>query len=327
MRTITLGSDGPDVGVIGLGCMGMTFSYDMETPRDEATSISVIHWALDLGMTLIDTADAYGPYTNEELVGRALADGHRERAVLATKVGLLTDSVEVANPRGRSPGAGRDGRPEHVRKSIDGSLRRLGTDHVDLYQLHRVDPQVPLEETWGAMAETVAAGKARHIGLSEVTVAEITRAQAVHPVASVQSELSLWTRDALAGVLPYCQEQGIAFLPFAPLGRGFLTGRFASSEDLPRDDFRRGLPRFQQDALRTNLAIVEQVRGVARRAGATPAQVALAWVLAQGRHVVPIPGTKTPRYLADNAGAADIELSTAELAELDALPAPQGARY
>src|SRR6516162_8762877 len=279
MRTTTLGSTGPEVGVIGLGCMGMTFSYDMETPRDDTTSISVIHRALDLGATLIDTADAYGPYTNEDLVGRALAGGYRDSAVLATKVGLLTDSVQAANPTSNSPGASRDGRPEHVRESIDGSLRRLGTDHVDLYQLHRVDPQVPLEETWGAMAETVAAGKARHIGLSEVTVAEITRAQAVHPVASVQSELSLWTRDALAGVLPYCQEQGIAFLPFAPLGRGFLTGRFASAEDLPRDDFRRGLPRFQEDALHANLAIVEQVRGVARRAGATPAQVALAWVL------------------------------------------------
>jgi len=177
------------------------------------------------------------------------------------------------------------------------------------------------------MAETVAAGKARHIGLSEVTVVEIRRAQAVHPVTSVQSELSLWTRDALAGVLPYCQERGIAFLPFAPLGRGFLTGRFASSADLPRDDFRRGLPRFQPDALRANLAIVERVRQVARRAGVTPAQVALAWVLAQGQHVVPIPGTKTPRYLADNAGAADLALSAADLAELDALPAPQGARY
>jgi aryl-alcohol dehydrogenase-like predicted oxidoreductase len=327
MRTTTLGSAGPQVGVIGLGCMGMTFSYDMETPRDEATSISVIHQALDLGMTLIDTADAYGPHTNEELVGRALAGGHREHAVLATKVGLLTDSVEVANPSGNSPGAGLDGRPEHVRASIDGSLRRLGTDHVDLYQLHRVDPQVPLEETWGAMAETVAAGKARRIGLSEVTVAEIRRAQAVHPVTSVQSELSLWTRDALAGVLPYCREQGIAFLPFAPLGRGFLTGRFASSDDLPQDDFRRGLPRFQREALRANLAIVARVRQVADRAGATPAQVALAWVLAQGRHVVPIPGTKTPRYLTDNAGAADIALSAADLADLVALPAPQGTRY
>jgi aryl-alcohol dehydrogenase-like predicted oxidoreductase len=327
MQITTLGSNGPEVGVIGLGCMGMTFSYDMETPRDEATSISVIHQALDLGMTLLDTADAYGPYTNEELVGRALAGGHRERAVLATKVGLLTDSVEVANPGSNSPGAGRDGRPEHVRKSIDGSLRRLGTDYVDLYQLHRVDPRVPLEETWAAMAETVAAGKARHIGLSEVTVAEIRGAQAVHPVTSVQSELSLWTRDALAGVLPYCREQGIAFLPFSPLGRGFLTGRLASPDDLPRDDFRRGLPRFQQDALRANLAIVERVRQVAHRAGATPAQVALAWALAQGRYVVPIPGTKTPGYLADNAGAADIALSAADLAELDALPAPQGARY
>ena len=327
MRTTTLGSNGPDVGVIGLGCMGMTFSYDMETPRDDAVSISVIHQALDLGMTLIDTADAYGPHTNEELVGRALAGGHRDRAVLATKVGLLTDSVQAANPGNSSPGASRDGRPEYVRESIDGSLRRLGTDHVDLYQLHRVDPRVPLEATWGAMAEAVAAGKARHIGLSEVTVAEISRAQAVHPVTSVQSELSLWTRDALAEVLPYCREQGIAFLPFSPLGRGFLAGRFSSFDDLPQDDFRRGLPRFQQDALRANLAIVGRVRQVAQRAGATPAQVALAWVLAQGRHVVPIPGTKTPRYLADNAAAADVELSAADLAELDALPAPQGARY
>jgi len=327
MRTTTLGSTGPEAGVIGLGCMGMTFSYDMETPRDEATSIAVIHRALEEGMTLIDTADAYGPYTNEELVGRALAGGHRDRAVLATKVGLLTDSVEVVDPGGSSPGAGRDGRPEHVRASIDGSLRRLGTDHVDLYQLHRVDPRVPLEETWGTMAETVAAGKARHIGLSEVTVTEIRRAQAVHPTTSVQSELSLWTRDALAEVLPYCQAQGIAFLPFAPLGRGFLTGRFASADDLPRDDFRRGLPRFQRDALRANLAIVGLVRAVAARAGATPAQVALAWVLAQGRYVVPIPGTKTPKYLLDNAGAADLELTAADLAELDATPAPQGARY
>jgi aryl-alcohol dehydrogenase-like predicted oxidoreductase len=327
MRTTTLGSTGPEVGVIGLGCMGMTFSYDMETPRDEATSIAVIRQALDLGMTLIDTADAYGPHTNEELVGRALAGGQRDRAVLATKVGIVRDSVEAADPSNSSADRALDGRPEYIRASIDGSLRRLGTDHVDLYQLHRVDPQVPLEESWGAMAETVAAGKARHIGLSEVTADEIKRAQAVHPVTSVQSELSLWTRDALAAVLPYCQEQGIAFLPFSPLGRGFLAGRFSSFDDLPRDDFRRGLPRFQQDALRANLAIVGRVREIATQAGATPAQVALAWVLSQGRHVVPIPGTKTPKYLADNAGAADIELSAAHLAELDALPAPEGARY
>lgn len=327
MRTTTLGSNGPEVGVIGLGCMGMTFSYDMETPRDEATSIAVIHQALDLGMTLIDTADAYGPHTNEELVGRALAGGHRDRAVLATKVGIVRDSVETADPSNDSADRALDGRPEYIRASIDGSLRRLGTDHVDLYQLHRVDPQVPLEESWAAMAETVAAGKARHIGLSEVTADEIKRAQAVHPVTSVQSELSLWTRDALAVVLPYCQEQGIAFLPFSPLGRGFLVGRFSSFDDLPQDDFRRGLPRFQQDALRANLAIVARVREIAAQAGATPAQIALAWVLSQGRHVVPIPGTKTPKYLADNAAAADIELSAAHLAELDAVPAPQGARY
>jgi len=327
MRTTTLGSKGPEVGVIGLGCMGMTHAYDMAAPREEATSISVIHQALDLGMTLIDTADAYGPYTNEELVGRALAGGHRERAVLATKVGLVTGPSAPTTPGTTSPGVGRNGRPEHIRTSIDDSLRRLGTDHVDLYQLHRVDPQVPLEETWGAMAETVAAGKARHIGLSEVTVDEIERAQAVHPVMSVQSELSLWTRDPLAEVLPYCDQQGIAFLPFSPLGRGFLTGRFTSFEDLPQDDFRRRLPRFQQDTLRANLSIVGRVRDIAERAGATPAQVALAWILTRGRHVVPIPGTKTPKYLADNAGAADIELSAADLAELDVLPAPEGTRY
>ncbi|HKR72025.1 MAG TPA: aldo/keto reductase [Streptosporangiaceae bacterium] len=327
MRTTSLGASGPEVGVIGLGCMGMTHAYDLEASRDDATSIAVIRRALDLGMTLIDTADVYGPYTNEELVGRALGGGHRERAVLATKVGLTADTVQVADPGNSSPGLARDGRPEHVRQSIDASLRRLGTDHVDLYQLHRVDPQVPLEETWGAMAETVAAGKARLIGLSEVTADEIRRAQAVHPVASVQSELSLWTPDALAEVLPYCEEHGIAFLPFSPLGRGFLTGRFASPDDLPQQDFRRGLPRFQQDALEANLAIVSLVREVAGRTGVSPAQVALAWVLAQGRYVVPIPGTKTPRYLADNAAAADVQLSDADLSDLDAVPAPVGPRY
>jgi aryl-alcohol dehydrogenase-like predicted oxidoreductase len=328
VRTTTLGGNGPEVGAIGLGCMGMTASYDLETPRDDATSIAVIHRALDLGMTLIDTADAYGPFTNEELVGRALAGGYRERAVLATKVGLIMGDIG-ANPASgtASPGAGRNGRPEHVRKSIDDSLRRLDTEYVDLYQLHRVDPEVPLEETWGTMAEAVAAGKARQIGLSEVSVAEISRAQAVHPVTSVQSELSLWTRDVLAEVLPYCTQQGIALIPFSPLGRGFLAGRFSSFDDLPMEDFRRQLPRFQRDALRANLAIVGRVRAIAERAGATPAQVALAWVLAQGRHVVPIPGTKTPRYLAENAAAADLELSAVDLAELDALPAPEGTRY
>lgn len=330
MRTTTLGSHGARVGVLGLGCMGMTHAYDPQGPRDEATSAAVIHRALEEGMTLIDTADVYGPYTNEELVGRALAGGRRDQAVLATKVGLVTDlpaDHASATPAPTSPGMSRNGRPEHVRASIDATLRRLGTDHVDLYQLHRVDPAVPLEETWGALAEVVAAGKARYIGLSEVSVEEIRRAQAVHPVASVQSELSLWTRDPLTEVLPYCEEQGIAFLPFSPLGRGFLAGRFSSSEQLAEGDFRRGLPRFQQDALAANLAIVERVRQVAGRVGATPAQVALAWVLGRGRYVVPIPGTKTPRYLAENAAAADVVLAPDELAELDGLPAPTGSRY
>lgn len=318
MRNTTLGSTGPEIGVIGLGCMGMTWAYD-PNGRDDTSSVEVLRSALDLGVTLIDTADIYGPYDNEELVGIGLGGGYRERAVLATKVGLV-------------PGTGgervvRNGRPEHIRSAIDASLRRLGTDHVDLYQLHRVDPEVPIEESWGALAEVVAAGKARAIGLSEVTVEEIRRAQAVHPVASVQSELSLWTRDPLAEVLPYTEEQGIAFLPFSPLGRGFLTGRFASAADLPADDWRATLPRFQAEALEANLALVAKVQEIAARLGATAAQVALAWVLAQGRYVVPIPGTKTPKYLADNAGAADVVLSAADLAELDALPAAVGDRY
>jgi aryl-alcohol dehydrogenase-like predicted oxidoreductase len=318
MRITKLGVDGPEVGVIGLGCMGMTWAYD-PNGRDDTASVEVLRSALDLGVTLIDTADVYGPYDNEELVGKGLAGGYRERAVLATKVGLVQgkDGARVGN----------DGRPEHVRRSIDESLRRLGTDHVDLYQLHRVDPGVPVEETWGAMAEAVAAGKARQLGLSEVTVEQIERARAVHPVASVQSELSLWTRDALAEVVPYTEANGIAFLPYSPLGRGFLAGRFSSSADLPADDWRSTLPRFQADALAANQALVDTVRRTADRHGATPAQVALAWVAAQGRYVVPIPGTKTPKYLADNAGAADLTLTAADLAELDALPAPVGDRY
>jgi len=306
--------------------MGMSYAYTGAC-RDDAESIRTIHRALDLGVTLIDTAEVYGPYTNEELVGRALAGPHRERAVLATKVGLLADTPAAAGRASASPGMGRDGRPEHIRKSIDASLKRLRTDHVDLYQLHRVDPEVPLEESWGAMAEVAAAGKARLIGLSEVTVDEIRRAQAVHPVAAVQSELSLWTRDPLPEVLPYCERQGIAFLPFSPLGRGFLVGRIASADQLPEGDFRRGLPRFQPEALRSNLAIVDRVRDVAGRVGATPAQIALAWVLRQGSYVIPIPGTKTPRYLLDNAAAADLELDEIDLGVLDALPAPEGGRY
>ncbi|MHA6760105.1 aldo/keto reductase [Streptacidiphilus sp. PAMC 29251] len=326
MRTTTLGSKGPQVGAIGLGCMGMTHAYDPEG-RDDAVSADVVRQAVDLGVTLIDTSDVYGPFTNEELVGRALAEAPggslRDRVVLATKVGLTFDGGTL------SSGAElvRNGRPEHVRAAIDASLGRLRTDRVDLYQLHRVDPDVPIEETWGALAEAVTAGKALQIGLSEVSVEEIARAQAVHLVASVQSELSLWTRDALAEVLPYCEREGIAFLPFSPLGRGFLTGSISSVDDLPADDWRRTLPRFQADALAANQALVQAVRTIAERHGATPAQIALAWVLAQGRYVVPIPGTKTPKYLVDNAGAAEVALTADDLAQLDALPAPTGTRY
>ncbi|MBB4932036.1 aryl-alcohol dehydrogenase-like predicted oxidoreductase [Lipingzhangella halophila] len=317
MRSTTLGATGPEVGVIGLGCMGMTFAYD-PAGRDDEVSVSVIHRALDLGMTLVDTADVYGPHTNEQLVGRALAD-RRDRAVLATKVGL-----EAAPGQKR---LARNGRPDHVRDAVDASLRRLGTDRIDLYQLHRVDPEVPIEETWGVMAEAVKAGKVRALGLSEVSVAEIERAAAVHPVTSVQSELSLWTRDALSEVVPYCEANGIAFLPFSPLGRGFLTGSIQSATDLQEGDMRRNNPRFQPEAIEANQAIADRVRKIGERRGGTAAQVALAWVRAQGRYVVPIPGTKTPRYLEANAGAADLVLSPEDLAELDALPPAQGERY
>ncbi|ASU83783.1 aldo/keto reductase [Nocardiopsis gilva YIM 90087] len=316
MRTTTLGADGPSVGVIGLGCMGMTWAYDRQN-RDDDTSVSVIHRALDIGVNLLDTSDVYGPFTNEELVGRALAE-RRDEAVLATKVGLYIDDNGTMR---------RNGRPEHIRAGIDASLRRLGTDHVDLYQLHRVDPDVPIEESWGAMAEAVAAGKVRAIGLSDVSVVEIKRAMAVHPVASVQSELSLWDKGALADVVPFCAENGIAFLPFSPLGRGFLTGRFSSVDDLPEDDWRRGNPRFQSEALAANQVITDRVKGIAERREVPPAQIALAWLCAQGTHVIPIPGTKTPRYLDSNAAAGDVRLSPDELAELDGVPEARGERY
>ncbi|MCC9197275.1 aldo/keto reductase [Arthrobacter sp. zg-Y820] len=325
MRTTTLGTNGPDVGVIGLGCMGMSYAYDMDAERDDATSVAVIRGAIEFGATLIDTADVYGPYTNEELVGRALQDGYRDRAVLSTKVGLEVSTASRGS--GTLPGLTVNGRPGHIRESIDGSLQRLGTDHVDLYLLHRVDPQVPLEESWGAMAQAVQDGKARAIGLSEASVEQIRLAQTVHPVTAVQSELSLWTRDRLSDVVPYCEEQGMAFLPFSPLGRGFLTGRFTSFDDLPADDMRRRLPRFQQDNLKANLAIVQRVRDVAERVGATPAQVALAWVVAQGRRVIPIPGTKSPKYLRDNVMAGELQLSGEDLAMLDNAPLPEGGRY
>lgn len=316
-----LGNSDITVGAIGLGCMGMTWAY-APADRDEARSIAVIHRAIELGVTLIDTADMYGPFTNEELVGRALV-GRRDAVVLATKCGLV---VEAAPPTAPTYVMRRDGRPEHVRAALDASLGRLGTDHVDLYQLHRVDPDVPIEETWGAMAEHVAAGKARAIGLSEVTVDELARAHAIHPVASVQSELSLWTRDPLADVLPWCEAHDVAFIPFSPLGRGFLTGRQAGAT-YAADDFRAGSPRFSDAARAANQAIVDRVEAIARANGAAAGQVALAWVLAQGAQVVPIPGTRRLTYLEENAAAAGLSLSESEVEDLDALPPAVGARY
>jgi aryl-alcohol dehydrogenase-like predicted oxidoreductase len=308
---------GRDTGRIGLGCMGMTWAYGA-SDRDETESVATIHRALELGVTLLDTADMYGPFTNEELVGRALA-GRRDEAVLATKCGLVVEDAAEYVLR-------KDGRPEHVFAAVDGSLRRLGTDFIDLYQLHRVDPEVPLEETWGAMASLVAAGKVGAIGLSEVGIDELERAHAIHPVASVQSEGSLWTRDAFAEVVPWCAAHGAAFLPFAPLGRGFLTGAL-TPQKFPSGDFRKNNPRFQPEAMDANAALVETVKAVASRHDATPAQVALAWLLAQGDHVAPIPGTKRRSRLEENAAAASVELTAQDLADLDALPEPVGSRY
>jgi aryl-alcohol dehydrogenase-like predicted oxidoreductase len=316
MRTRTLGQGGPEVGAIGYGAMGLTWAYGH---REGVDGVAVIHRAIELGCTLIDTADMYGPYTNEELVGRALS-GRRDEVTLATKCGIVVENAEKLE-------LGRDGSPAHIRASIDGSLRRLGTDHVDLYYLHRPDPQVPIEESVGALAEVVAAGKARAIGLSEVTLDELQRADAVHPIAAVQSELSLWTRGPLADVLPWCAANGTAFVPFSPLGRGFLTGRLRSRDDLEEGDARRRWPRFEQQALDANRAIVETVERVAARHGAAPGQVALAWTLARGDHVIPIPGTKRIAYLEENAGGADLELSAEDLAALDTVPEAVGTRY
>lgn len=315
MAKRTVGSR--SVGAVGLGCMGMTWAYGKgETER--ADHIRVIQRALDLGANLIDTADVYGPYTNEELVGEALV-GHRERALLATKVGLTTDPVKHEITR--------NGRPEHVRASIDDSLKRLRVDAVDLYQLHRVDPEVPIEETWGAMAETVKAGKTKAIGLSEVTLEELERAQRIHPVTSVQSELSLWTRDHLA-IVRKCAADGVAFLAYSPLGRGFLTGRFTSTSDFEDGDWRRNNPRFKDEAtMKANLALVEQVGTVAKKHGASLGQIALAWTLAQGATVIPIPGTRKIARLEENIAAAEVKLDAADLTLLDALPEAKGARY
>ncbi|TDW23814.1 aldo/keto reductase [Kribbella kalugense] len=309
------------VSSLGLGCMGMSQSYGVRA--DDAESIATLHAAIDAGCTFIDTADVYGDGENEELVGRALA-GRRDEVVLATKFGFKRPASAVALP------SVVDGSPAYAREAIDASLRRLGVDHVDLWYLHRRDPQVPIEETVGAMASMVEAGKVRYLGLSEVNGETVRAAHAVHPISAVQSEWSLWTRDPETVVLPTLRELGVGFVPFSPLGRGFLTGQIKSEADFPEDDMRRGLPRFQGENFQRNLDLVAAVQSLAAEKGVTASQLALAWLLAQGNDVAPIPGTKRRTYLAENLGALDVSLSADELAALDAtFPADSvaGQRY
>ena len=317
MERRPLGSSGFEVSRIGLGCMPMSWGYNFGESSEEE-SIGAIHRAIELGVNHFDTADVYGPYTNEELVGRALS-GRRDEVVLATKVGVKV------GPNGGYPLL-RDGRPEQILAEVDGSLRRLRTDAIDLYYLHRIDEKVPFDDQWGAMASLVDAGKVRALGLSEASIDELERARAIHPVAALQSELSLWTRDPLDEVLPWCRDHGVAFVPFSPLGRGYLTGTLtrAPFEGL---DFRATNPRFTPEALEANTAIVDVVRRVGERHGATPAQIALAWCLAQGDHVLPIPGTKRIRYVQENVAAASLDLTAQDLAELDDVPKALGSRY
>lgn len=317
MKHITLGTRGPDIARIGLGCMGMSAFYT-GAALDDAGSIATIHRALDLGVTFFDTAEMYGPYLNEELLGKALGS-RRDEVTLATKFGTIRNTSDGKY--------GPDGSAANVRLSIEGSLRRLGTEVVDLYYLHRVDPGVPIEETVGALSELVAEGKIRHIGLSEAAPETIRRAHAVHPITALQTEYSLWSRDPEAEILPTVRELGIGFVPYSPLGRGFLTGSIRSLDALDESDFRRANPRFAGDNLRENIAIVEEVDQIAASLDATPAQVALAWLLAQGDDIAPIPGTKRITYLEENLGADGLVLSTEALSRLDALRVPAGDRY
>ncbi len=320
MKAAQLGRNGPEVPALGFGCMGLSDFYTTNKP-DETVGIDIIRRALDAGIRFLDTADMYGPWTNEVLVGKAIA-GRRKDAFIATKFGI------VRNERGERLGI--SGRPEYVRSACDASLKRLGVEQIDLYFQHRVDPNVPIEETVGAMAELVRAGKVRYLGLSEASVDTIRRAHGVHPITAVESEYSLWTRDPEQDVLRLCRKLGIGFVAYSPLGRGFLTGRFKDPSEFDVTDFRRHTPRFQEENLARNLALVERVKQIAMEKECTPAQLALAWVLAQGRDIVPIPGTTNPTRLDENIAALDVELDAATLERIDAeipMGAAAGARY
>ncbi|MEQ9771464.1 aldo/keto reductase [Pectobacterium jejuense] len=315
MQQRKLGANGPQVSAIGLGCMGMSDFYS--TAQDEKESIATLHRALELGVTLLDTADMYGPHTNEQLLGKAIK-GKREQVFLATKFGIIRDP---ANPNAR----GVCGKPDYIRRAVEGSLTRLGTDVIDLYYQHRIDPTVPIEETVGTLAELVQEGKIRYIGLSEASATTLERAHRVHPITALQSEYSLWTRDMEAEILPACERLGIGFVPYSPLGRGFLTGAIRSPDDLAADDFRRTNPRFSGENFGKNLQLVEKINQLAQEKQVTPSQLALAWVLAQGEHIVPIPGTKRRRYLEENVAALDVTLTKEELAAIDAIFPPDAA--
>ena len=317
MKTRTLGANGPAVSALGLGCMGMSAFYG---PGDDDESTATIARALELGCTFLDTSDMYGPHTNEVLVGAAIA-GRREEVFLASKFGIR---IAPGEPSGRTI----DGSPEYVHAACEASLQRLGVDHIDLYYQHRVDPTTPIEETVGAMAELVAAGKVRHIGLSEASAATIRRAHTVHPIAAVQTEYSLWTRDVEAEILPTLRELGISLVAYSPLGRGFLAGRFSSTLELDASDWRRSGPRFSHDNIDANLVLARRVAALATGRGVSPSQLALAWVLGQGEDIVPIPGTKRRSYLEENLGALDFELTPEELAQISEVVGPAaGERY